>query len=501
MNTIESAFAGIPSPLRAAIERRGFTSPTAVQQAVLSADTVGRSLRISSQTGSGKTLALGLVLADAFVPAEGATTLTQAPSAVRGPTALIITPTRELATQVRDELQWLFEDVRGLQVGVVTGGTDRVAERKLLARRPGIVVGTPGRLLDHIRHGALRCHDVAHVVLDEADRMLDMGFREELEAIIETLPEERCSHLVSATFPRHVKLLADRFQCDAIHLQGTALGVANGDIEHVAHLVADGGAYPALVNQLLLASGERVLVFVERRTDAANLAQRLADDGFAAQPFSGELSQAQRSRSLDAFRRGSIDILVSTDVAARGIDVPDISLVVHATPPSDADCYTHRSGRTGRAGSKGRSLLLVSVRARRHIERLLAGARVEVDWQPAPTPGRVRKALTKRLRRKLHARLDAEPSNLDKHAEYAALLLRERDPVAVVSALLEMAELPPAREPMEVREPAPPREGTSARPTPRDPSGDRPGRRPRTRMGGPSRYRHGRDEHQERRRT
>jgi ATP-dependent RNA helicase DeaD len=448
MNIHESVFAGVPRPLRDAIARRGFTTPSAVQQAVLSAETTGRSLRISSQTGSGKTLALGFVLADTFVNEDGTT------AAHGGPAALIITPTRELATQFADELRWLFEDVRGLEVGVVTGGTDRYAERKLLARRPGIVVGTPGRLLDHIRHGSLRCDAISHVVLDEADRMLDMGFREELEAIIEQMPQERHSHLVSATFPNAVRRLADRFQQDPIHLQGTALGVANADIEHVANLVSDGGVYAALVNHLLLAAGQRVLVFVERRCDAAALAEDLAQDGFPAQPFSGELSQAQRTRSLEAFRRGTIDILVSTDVAARGIDVPDISLVVHVAPPSDPDCYTHRSGRTGRAGSKGRSLLLVKTRARRSLERLLAGAKIDVQWQPVPTPGRVRKELTKRMRRELHARMDDAAASTEQ-AEYAALLLQQRDPIAVISALLDMVAPALHREPMEIREPAP----------------------------------------------
>ena len=477
MDFNESVFAGVPRPLLDAIARRGFTSPSAVQQAVLSTPTAGRSLRISSQTGSGKTVALGLVLADHFVHEDG----TAKRSDRSGPAALVITPTRELAVQFADELRWLFEDLRGLGVGVVTGGTDRVAERKRLARGPAIVVGTPGRLLDHIRHGALRCDDIAHVVLDEADRMLDMGFRDELDAIIEQLPEQRHSHLVSATFPQAVRRLADKFQSDPIHLQGTQLGAANEDIEHVANLVSDCGVYPALVNHLLLAEGQRVLVFVERRTDASDLAAQLAEDGFAAQPFSGELSQAQRTRTLDAFRHGTLDILVSTDVAARGIDIPDISLVVHVAPPEDSACYTHRSGRTGRAGAKGRSLLLVKARARRYVERILREAKVQADWQPTPTPPRVRKALTKRVRRDLRTRIESqmqEGQEQASHAEYAARLLQEHDAVAVVGALLDMIRPMMRCEPMPIREPAPIPEPSS-----------RP-RSPRQRAGHPKRRHH-----------
>src|SRR5690606_21670705 len=206
---------------------------------------------------------------------------------------------------------------------------------------------------------------------------LEMGFRDELEAIIDTLPPERRSHLVSATFSGVGRQVANRFQRDALHLQGTTLGEANDDIDHLAQVVAPGQAYAALVNALLLAQGERVLVFVDRRAPASDLAAQLAGDGFAALPFSGDLSQAQRTRTLHAFRMGTIQVLVSTDVAARGIDVPDITMVVHMSPPQDPDGYTHRSGRTGRAGRRGRSLLLVPPRAQGYVTRLLAAARIQ----------------------------------------------------------------------------------------------------------------------------
>jgi len=438
---------GVPEPCQGAIRRRGFAALSKIQEAVLAAESEGRDLRISSQTGSGKTVAIGLALAKDLIDSKAASRRS------RGPTILVLVPTRELAMQVRNELCWLFEDLPGFACQVVMGGTSIGVERRALARRPDVVVATPGRALDHLRAGALRCDEVAHVVLDEADRMLDMGFREELEAILDQLPTERRSHLVSATLPSAVRKLADAFQRSPLHIEGTRLGVANQDIEHVAHLIDRRDSYAALVNLLLLNEGARCLVFVERRVDVSSLAAKLASDEFPVQSFSGDLPQAQRTRTLDAFRGGTIKTLISTDVAARGIDVPDIELVIHVDPPNDADTYIHRSGRTGRAGRRGRSVLLVTPRGRAQVARLLQSAKIDAEWKPAPGASRVRKALRKRFRAHLHARLASEEAPNQKQIDYAKRLLDGREPAEVVAALLELAKPEPAREPMEIRDP------------------------------------------------
>lgn len=283
--------------------------------------------------------------------------------------------------------------------------------------------------------------------------MLDMGFRDELEAILERMPAERRTHLVSATFPGPVRQLADRFQRDALHIEGTRLGAANRDIENLAHVVERDQCYAAIVNLLLLNGDARCLVFVERRVDASSLAEKLSGDGFPVQAFSGELAQTQRTRTLNAFRDGSIKTLVSTDVAARGIDVPDIELVIHADPPENAEAYVHRSGRTGRAGRAGRSVLLVPPRARRHVSRLLAMARVESEWKPVPGATQVRRQLRKEFRRRMHERLGSEAAPSQPQIDYAKQLLDGRDPAAVVAQLLDMAQPTPAREPLEIRAP------------------------------------------------
>jgi ATP-dependent RNA helicase DeaD len=446
-------FAGIDARIRDAMLERGFGELTAVQRAVLDQQCDGRDLRISSATGSGKTVALGLLLtselADGDAP-HGRGGQASRPRHGAGPRALVITPTRELATQVRDELSWLYRGLRGLRVQSVTGGTSVMQERRNLARGPGLLVGTPGRLLDHIRSGALRCDGLSDVVLDEADQMLDMGFREDLDAIVAALPETRRAHLVSATFPEQVRKLADAFQRDALHVQGTALGAANEAIEHVVHVVRPDERYAAIVNTLLSSPQSRCLLFVRRRSDATEVAEMLAADGFSALPISGELPQAQRTRTLNAFRGGSVQVLVATDVAARGLDVPDVPLVVHGDLPEDPENLTHRSGRTGRAGRVGRSILLCPPGAVRRTQWLLRSAKITASWAPVPTPHQIQRAAGRRLRRDLHRRLTAGAGPDPAQLEHARKLLREHDAAAVVAALLEQAEPAPIREPMHV---------------------------------------------------
>ncbi len=458
-----SAFDAVLPPLRAALEARGFSELTSVQAAVLAAEVEGRDLQISSQTGSGKTVALGFVLAAAGMegpaPAEARTKSSGDPADPAalipfssGPAALIIVPTRELASQVCEELGWLFAGLPGVEVAAVTGGTPLYKDRQILKRRPRILVGTPGRLLDHVRSGVLELGGVRQLVLDEADQMLDMGFREELEGILDATPTTRRTHLVSATFPVGIQRLAERYQRDPVAIEGTRLGDANLDIEHVGHLVAARDRYAALVNLLLQVEGERTLVFVQRRADALEVASRLEADGFAALPLSGELVQAQRDRTLNAFRAGRATVLVATDVAARGLDVSDIGTVIHTALPIDAQAYTHRSGRTGRAGKAGRSVLLAAPSHRRKVARLMSQAGIDLRWLPTPSAAQVEAELTARARQGLEAELEAAlaagPSA--EHLAHAKELLGGREAAPVVAALLARLQPAPRVAPQQV---------------------------------------------------
>jgi len=442
---IPQAFASLSPELARALHARGFSELTAVQQAVVEHDVSGADLRICSQTGSGKTLAIGLVLAPSLQvvppPSEGG---------ARGPLALVIVPTRELAAQVGQELSWLYAGLRGARVGVVTGGTPLDPECRMLARGITVLVGTPGRLLDHLERGVLSLATLENVVLDEADQMFDLGFREALESLVAALPEKRRSHLVSATFPAAVRRLADRFQRQPHLLEGTKPGAAHADIAHVAHPVPGQQVYAGLVNLLLAAPGERTLVFVRRRTDTNELAEKLAQTGFRAAPFSGELPQAQRTRTLSQFRKGAIEILISTDVAARGIDVPDISTVIHVELPDDPAIYVHRSGRTGRAGRKGRSLLLVPARQRRRMERVLGAARIRPTWQPLPSAEELSRLQVERAQQELVRTLGAAPPPSETARAFAQRILAAEDPTREVAMLVEQAAPRPVTAPMEL---------------------------------------------------
>ena len=444
----QAPFDGLPAPIQTALTGRGFTELTSVQSAVLEAGLGRGDLWISSQTGSGKTVALGLVLTEALqVPVA---TGEGAPPA--GPTALILVPTRELAGQLQMELSWLYANLPGVRVECVTGGTDVWRERQRLARTPRVLIGTPGRLLDHIRSGAVALGGVTEVVLDEADQMLDMGFREDLEAILDATPTERRTHLVSATFPSSILRLAERYQRDPQHIEGSRLGAANADIKHIAHLVDGRSRYGALVNILLLAGDERTLVFVNTRVDTARIADQLAADGFSALPLSGELQQSQRARTLAAFRSGKVSVLVATDVAARGLDVPDVATVLHAEAAMDSQTYTHRSGRTGRAGQEGRSVILVPTSKERGLRRMLRNAKVDVDWCAAPSAKDVARVLKKRERRAVYAALEGAAAPSSDQVEFATRLLEDRDPAEVVAILLAQAPKPAGGKPVDLKE-------------------------------------------------
>lgn len=388
--------------LTGALEKKGYTELTSVQEAVLAPALANRDLRITSQTGSGKTVAVGfamreLVLGDC-----------RAQQGVARPRALVVAPTRELARQVEEELSWLYAPLEIL-VTTTTGGASARDERRALARGPAVIVGTPGRLLDHLTRGSIDTTQLQVVVLDEADRMLDLGFRDDLKAILAYAPAEHRTHLVSATFPREVRALADGVQQNAAHVEGTRLGAANVDIDHRVHLVDSHEKVNAIINLLLSNPDSQTLVFGRTRADVANIAKELSAAKFAVGSLSGEMDQIARNRALAGFKRGELRVLVATDVAARGIDVQDIAFVIHAEPPTDADSYTHRSGRTGRAGRKGTSSVLVTPAGLRQAWSLLSRARVTYRMEPIPTAEEIRSAADDRL----VAELLAEPATED----------------------------------------------------------------------------------------
>ncbi len=368
--------------LAGALAARGYETLTAVQTAVLAPEADGADLLVSAQTGSGKTVAFGIAIAPTLL---GGADRFEGGGAPRG---LIIAPTRELAIQVRRELEWLYKDT-GARLASCVGGMDMRQERRALEQGAHIVVGTPGRLRDHITRGSLDISELRSVVLDEADEMLDLGFREDLEFILAAAPAERRTLMFSATVPKSIALLAKRFQRDALRITATSESDQHDDIEYRTILVRAFERENAIINSLLYFDAQNTLVFCATREAVRHLASRLANRGFSVVSLSGELSRAERTNALQAMRDGRARVCVATDVAARGIDLPNLDLVIHADLPSNPETLLHRSGRTGRAGRKGVCALIVPYHRRGSAARLLKLAKLEAISQPAPGPAEI----------------------------------------------------------------------------------------------------------------
>ncbi|HEY0102898.1 MAG TPA: DEAD/DEAH box helicase [Brevundimonas sp.] len=365
-----------------ALSDRGYAEPTPVQSAVLEAafneDGSGRDLLVSAQTGSGKTVAFGLALAP--------TLLGEAEKFAEfgAPVALVIAPTRELALQVSNELQWLYAQT-GARIVSCVGGMDPKVERQALNRGCHIVVGTPGRLRDHVERGSLDLSTLQAVVLDEADEMLDMGFQEDLTFILDAAPAERRTLMFSATLARDIVQLAKTYQKDALRIDTVVGAGSHADIEYKAIRVAPNEVELAVVNVLRYFEAPGALVFANTRERVKHLTSSLRERGFSVVGLSGELTQSQRSEALQALRDGHARVCVATDVAARGLDLPDLGLVIHAEIPVNKAGLLHRSGRTGRAGKKGVSVLLVSYTRRRKVELMLQSASIKAEWSGPPS--------------------------------------------------------------------------------------------------------------------
>lgn len=431
-------FPSVNPALARALVARDYLEPTPVQAAVLQPNTEGRDLVVSAQTGSGKTVAYGLAFAPTLL---GTDELFSTRSGA--PLALIIAPTRELAMQVHAELSWLYAEA-GAKIVSCVGGMDARGERRLLANGCHIVVGTPGRLRDHMERGGLDVSALKVVVLDEADEMLDLGFREDLEFMLEATPRERRTLLFSATIPREIADLARRYQNDALRIDTLVRNQAHEDIEYKAIRIGAADTERAVVNVLRFFDAKATLVFCATRDGVRQLHASLQKRGFDAVALSGELSQEERTYALQALRDGRARICVATDVAARGLDLPDLGLVVHADLPTNKETLTHRSGRTGRAGKKGICVLLIPHPKRRRAELLLASANIRAAWSGPPTAGEIRVLDQERL---LADPILAEPAT-DDDLELGRTLIARSSAEGIAAALIRLyrSKLPLAQD-------------------------------------------------------
>ncbi|MGI9376113.1 MAG: DEAD/DEAH box helicase [Tsuneonella suprasediminis] len=418
-------FSNLPPVLAEAIAARGYAAPTAVQAAVLAPDAAGRDLIVSAQTGSGKTVAFGLAFAADLLDSNG-----RLPPA-ESPLALVIAPTRELALQVSRELAWLYAGA-GARIATCVGGMDASKERRNLRGGAQIVVGTPGRLRDHLERGALDLSALRVAVLDEADEMLDMGFREDLEEILDGTPQERRTLLFSATMPRQIVALATRYQNDALRISTVGDERGHGDIAYQAVTVSPAEIEAAVVNLLRFHEAKTAILFCATRDNVRRLHAMLQERGFAVVALSGEHSQSERNQALQALRDRRARVCVATDVAARGIDLPTLSLVIHVEIPRDAETLQHRSGRTGRAGKKGTAVIVVPFPRRRRVESMLRGAKIEAEWIDAPTKAAIQEQDRERLLGALLQPVEIE----EEDRALAQRLMAEKSPEDIAAALV-----------------------------------------------------------------
>ncbi len=368
-----------------ALNDAGYTQPTPVQQQALPAAIAGRDLLVSSQTGSGKTAAFMLPslhkLATAPAEPAGKTPNQIAQSArSRGerprfmparPKMLVLTPTRELALQVTTATDKYGVHMRRVRAVSILGGMPYPKQMQLLARNPEILVATPGRLIDHMESGKIDFSSLDILVLDEADRMLDMGFIDDIERIISKTPETRQTMLFSATLDGLVGNMARRITKDPQLIQIAGSATRHENIQQRVHFVDDLSHKNRLLDHLLRdASIDQAVVFTATKRDADNIADRLTIAGFAAAALHGDMHQGARNRTLNSLRRGHVRVLVATDVAARGIDVPGITHVFNYDLPKFPEDYVHRIGRTGRAGRHGIAVSLVNHAEGVHVKRI-----------------------------------------------------------------------------------------------------------------------------------
>jgi len=378
-----------PSVIKALTEA-GYTKPTTVQEQAVPAAIAGRDLLVSSQTGSGKTAAFMLPALHKFAsaaaaqPAAGKTPNQEAQaSRARGerterprfraaqPKMLVLTPTRELALQVTNATDKYGSFMRNIKAVSILGGMPYPKQMQLLARNPEILVATPGRLIDHMESGKIDFSELEILVLDEADRMLDMGFIDDIERIISKTPETRQTMLFSATLDGMVGNMARRITKDPMVIQIAGSASKHENIQQRVHFVDDLSHKNRLLDHLLRdVSIDQAVIFTATKRDADTIADRLNIAGFAAAALHGDMHQGARNRTLDSLRRGQVKVLVATDVAARGIDVPAITHVFNYDLPKFPEDYVHRIGRTGRAGRNGIAVSLVNHAEGMNVKRI-----------------------------------------------------------------------------------------------------------------------------------
>ncbi|HZK42906.1 MAG TPA: DEAD/DEAH box helicase [Syntrophomonadaceae bacterium] len=419
----------------------GFEETTPIQARTIPLALTGKDLIGRAQTGTGKTAAYGIPLVEKC---------DQNNNAVQ---ALVITPTRELAMQVAEELNRIgqYKQVKSLPI---YGGQDIGRQIRGLKRGVQIVVGTPGRLMDHLRRRTLKVNQINMIVLDEADEMLNMGFREDIEEILKQMPAERQSLLFSATMPQHIHRLAKEFmnEPELISINPKQLTVKNIEQHYIE--LNEGQKLDVLCRLLDTQSPDMCIVFSRTKRRVDEIAEALSKRGYSAEGIHGDLNQSRRDQIMRTFKAGTSEILVATDVAARGLDISGVTHIYNFDIPQDPESYVHRIGRTGRAGEEGVALTFVTSREMGHLRLIENLTKLRIRRQPIPTMSEVYAGLQKVVIEELIDIIENEDSQMYKSS--AQNLLNEYDSVTLLSAALKMMTKEPKDKPNVVLSSAPP---------------------------------------------
>ncbi|MGE4453038.1 MAG: DEAD/DEAH box helicase [Sphaerochaeta sp.] len=421
-----SSFAdlGLSAQTIAAVESKGFEEPTKIQAACIplllkdQVDVIGQ-----AQTGTGKTAAFGLPILEIVDPS------------VRQVQALILAPTRELAVQVAEEINSLKGD-RNLEIAAVYGGASMELQLRKLRRGTHVVVGTPGRILDHLRRGSLKLDQLKFVVLDEADEMLDMGFIEDIEEVLKQTPEEKRMLCFSATMPTPIQRLAERFMHEPEMVRIKQETPTSNLTDQIYVEVRESDKFEALTRIIDMEESFYGIVFCRTKVQCDEIGRKLMDRGYDAEPLHGDLSQKQRENILHKMRDRSISIIVATDVAARGIDISDLTHVINFSLPEDPEAYIHRIGRTGRAGKTGIAITFVGPREFRRFSFIKKVSKSEIRRESVPDANDIIETKRARIISQLSA-ISSEEAIESPFLPIAEQLLEDKRPEDVVASLLD----------------------------------------------------------------
>ncbi|WP_026374422.1 DEAD/DEAH box helicase [Agrococcus lahaulensis] len=456
---------GLPPEILRALDDVGYETPSAIQAETIPLLLQGRDIIGLAQTGTGKTAAFALPVLSAIDVAR------------REPQALVLTPTRELAVQVCEAFERYAAHLGGVHVLPIYGGQGYGVQLSALRRGVHVVVGTPGRIMDHLAKGTLDLSSLTHVVLDEADEMLRMGFAEDVDEILQQTPAEKQVALFSATMPRQIRAISQQHLREPAEVTVRASTTTAPSITQRALMVSYQQKLEALTRVLEVEPFEAAIVFTRTRNETETVAERLRARGYAATAISGDVAQPQREKTIEQLRSGDLDVLVATDVAARGLDVERISHVINYDLPIDTESYVHRIGRTGRAGRTGDAISFVTPRERRMLSAIEKATRGTVEIMPMPSAGEVNATRLARFDDAITAAL-GETERIERFREiiahYVAHHDAQQEDVAAALAVVAQGDTPLLLDAEADRALQAPKE--RARDRDRDAGGDRPER-------------------------